>query len=140
MRSGRARVGSGEMYSGAIENGQMHGQGRLQYANNDVFEVRAMAMRALPSLALLCGVWGVAEACRGLVWWLIVFARWCFVLGEVWLAIGGVVSTVTECTSLPACLPADDGRLLPKISLSVSKPPLQPPAVCLGLFAFLAPG
>ena len=28
------------MYSGAIENGQMHGQGRLQYANNDVFEVR----------------------------------------------------------------------------------------------------
>ena len=28
------------MYSGAIENGKMHGQGRLQYANNDVFEVR----------------------------------------------------------------------------------------------------
>ena len=75
VRRGRARLGSGEMYSGAIENGQMHGQGRLQYANNDVFEVRAMAMRALPSLALLCGVWGVAEACRGLVWWLIGFAR-----------------------------------------------------------------
>ena len=28
------------MYSGAIENGQMHGTGRLQYANGDVFEVR----------------------------------------------------------------------------------------------------
>ena len=28
------------MYSGAIENGQMHGPGRLQYANGDVFEVR----------------------------------------------------------------------------------------------------
>ena len=27
------------MYSGAIENGQMHGPGRLQYANGDVFEV-----------------------------------------------------------------------------------------------------
>ena len=30
------------MYSGAIENGQMHGTGRLQYANGDVFEVRRL--------------------------------------------------------------------------------------------------
>ena len=34
------------MYSGSIENGQMHGKGRLQYANGDVFEVR----RAPPPL------------------------------------------------------------------------------------------
>eukprot|EP01047_Picozoa_sp_COSAG01_P021609 COSAG01_NODE_1259_length_11009_cov_53.138930_1_plen_90_part_00 len=27
------------MYSGSIENGQMHGHGKLQYANGDVFEV-----------------------------------------------------------------------------------------------------
>ena len=33
------------MYSGAIENGQMHGPGRLQYANGDVFEVRRGAQR-----------------------------------------------------------------------------------------------
>ena len=32
--------GASAMYSGAIENGQMHGPGRLQYANGDVFEVR----------------------------------------------------------------------------------------------------
>ena len=37
---GERDAGGGKMYSGAIENGQMHGQGRLQYANNDVFEVR----------------------------------------------------------------------------------------------------
>ena len=38
------------MYSGAIENGQMHGTGRLQYANGDVFEVR----RRLPRFFALC--------------------------------------------------------------------------------------
>ena len=37
------------MYSGAIENGQMHGPGRLQYANGDVFEVRRGAT-LLPAL------------------------------------------------------------------------------------------
>ena len=31
------------MYSGAIENGQMHGPGRLQYANNDVFKTKVGA-------------------------------------------------------------------------------------------------
>ena len=37
------------MYSGAIENGQMHGPGRLQYANGDVFEVRR-GVTLLPAL------------------------------------------------------------------------------------------
>lgn len=30
----------GPMYSGSIRHGQMHGPGRLQYANGDVYEVR----------------------------------------------------------------------------------------------------
>lgn len=43
--------GASAMYSGAIENGQMHGPGRLQYANGDVFEVRRDARLRLPSAA-----------------------------------------------------------------------------------------
>jgi hypothetical protein len=40
------------MYSGQIENGQMHGRGKLQYANNDVFEVTHAKTRA-PSASRL---------------------------------------------------------------------------------------
>ena len=42
------------MYSGSIENGQMHGEGRLQYANGDVYEVPPPPHPILASHASHC--------------------------------------------------------------------------------------